>query len=140
MVIAKKYYEEHREAITLCKAAKDAFSQIEGTIPKIKNLNQEYNEVLQEKKKTYSEYRQARQDMKDYQTAKYNVDQFLKTDDQSQQEAINLQNQIMQMRMQMEKTDQGVSAMQQKFITQDIENKGLQQQLQLLQQNFSVLQ
>ena len=83
---SKKFYEEHREAITLCKAAKDAFSQIEGTIPKIKDLNQEYNEVLQEKKKTYSEYRQARQDMKDYQTAKYNVDQFLKIDEQRQQE------------------------------------------------------
>ena len=83
---SKKFYEDHREAITLCKAAKDAFSQIEGTIPKIKDLNQEYNEVLQEKKKTYAEYRQARKDMKDYQTAKYNVDQFLKTDDQRQQE------------------------------------------------------
>ena len=83
---SKKFYEEHREAITLCKATKDAFSQIEGTIPKIKDLNQEYNAVLQEKKKTYSEYRQARQDMKDYKTAKYNVDQFFKTDDQGQQE------------------------------------------------------
>ena len=27
---------------------------------------------------TYAEYRKVRQDMKDYQTAKYNVDQFLK--------------------------------------------------------------
>ena len=75
---SKKFFEEHREAITLHKAAKDAFSQIEGKIPKIKELNQEYEQVLQEKKKTYAEYRQARQEMKDIQTAKYNVDQFLK--------------------------------------------------------------
>ena len=83
---SKKFFEEHREAITLCKAAKDAFSQIEGKIPKIKDLNQEYNQVLQEKKKTYAEYRQAKQDMKDYQTAKYNIDLFLKSEEQKQQD------------------------------------------------------
>ena len=83
---SKKFFEEHREAITLCKAAKDAFSQIEGKIPKIKDLNLEYNQVLQEKKKTYAEYRQAKQDMKDYQTAKYNVDLFLKSEEQKQQD------------------------------------------------------
>ena len=32
----------------------------------IKELNAEYAQVLAEKKKTYSEYRQARQEMKDY--------------------------------------------------------------------------
>ena len=51
---SKKFFEEHREAITLCKAAKEVFSNIEGKLPKIKDLNQEYNEVLQEKKKTYA--------------------------------------------------------------------------------------
>ena len=53
-----------------------------GKLPKIKDLNQEYNEVLQEKKKTYAEYRQAKQDMKDIQMAKYNIDQFLKIEEQ----------------------------------------------------------
>ena len=70
------------DSITLCKAAKEAFSNIEGKLPKIKDLNQEYNEVLQEKKKTYAEYRQAKQDMKDIQMAKYNIDQFLKIEEQ----------------------------------------------------------
>ena len=79
---SKKFFEEHREAITLCKAAKEAFSQIEGKLPTIRELNAEYDQVLQEKKKTYAEYRKARQDMKDYQTAKYNIDQFLKIEDQ----------------------------------------------------------
>ena len=83
---SKKFFEDHREAITLCKAAKEAFSQIEGKIPKIKDLNLEYNQVLQEKKKTYAEYRQAKQEMKEMQIAKYNVDQFLKSEEQRQQE------------------------------------------------------
>ena len=82
---SKKFFEEHREAITLCKAAKEAFSKIEGKLPKIKELNQEYSEVLQEKKKTYVEYRQAKQDMKDIQMAKYNVDLFLNFEEQKEQ-------------------------------------------------------
>lgn len=76
---SKKFFEEHREAITLCKAAKEVFSQIEGKLPTIRELNAEYNQVLQEKKKIYAEYRQAKQDMKDLQTAKYNVDRLLKS-------------------------------------------------------------
>ena len=82
---SKKFFEEHREEITLHKAAKEAFSKIQGKIPSIRELNQEYAEVLQEKKKTYAEYRKARQEMKDYQTAKYNVDQFLKKEEQEKQ-------------------------------------------------------
>ena len=78
---SKKFFEEHREAITLHKAAKEAFSKIEGPIPKIKDLNEEYGRVLAEKKKTYAEYRKLRQEMKDFQTAKYNVDQFLKKEE-----------------------------------------------------------
>lgn len=82
---SKKFFEEHREEITLHKAAKEAFSKIQGKIPSIRELNQEYAEVLQEKKKTYAEYRKARREMKDYQTAKYNVDQFLKKEEQEKQ-------------------------------------------------------
>ena len=82
---SKKFFEEHREEITLHKAAKEAFSKIHGKIPTIRELNQEYEQVLQEKKKTYAEYRKARQEMKDYQTAKYNVDQFLKKEEQEKQ-------------------------------------------------------
>ena len=48
-------------------------------------MNQEYSEVLQEKKKTYAEYRQAKQEMKDIQMAKYNVDLFLKFEEQKDQ-------------------------------------------------------
>lgn len=82
---SKKFFEEHREAITLHKAAKEAFSQIEGKIPTIRDLNREYEQILAEKKKTYVEYRAARDEMKDIQTAKYNVDRFLKLEEEENQ-------------------------------------------------------
>ncbi len=55
---SKKFFEEHREAMTLYKAAKDALKQIEGPIPKIRELNAEYEDVLKQKKLTYAEYKQ----------------------------------------------------------------------------------
>jgi hypothetical protein len=79
---SQKYFEEHREAITLHKAAKEAFSELKGPIPKIKELNSEYERVLNEKKQTYAEYRQARNEMKDLQTAKYNIDRFLQIEEE----------------------------------------------------------
>lgn len=79
---SKNFFEAHREEITLHKAAKDAFSRIEGSIPIIKDLNEEYAEVLKRKKEAYAEYRQAKDEMREYQTAKYNVDQFLKIDEE----------------------------------------------------------
>ena len=48
---SKKFFEEHREEITLHKVAKEAFSKIHGKLPTIRELNQEYEQVLQEKKK-----------------------------------------------------------------------------------------
>ena len=83
---SKQFFEAHREEITLHKAAKDAFSQLEGSIPKLKDLNEEYAEVLKKKKEAYASYRQAKEDMKEYQTAKYNVDQFLNIEEQEKKE------------------------------------------------------
>ena len=83
---SKKFFEEHREALTLHKAAKDAFSKLDGKIPKIKELNAEYERILSEKKATYAEYRQAQKEMKEMQTAKYNVDQFLRADEHERKE------------------------------------------------------
>lgn len=83
---SKKFFEEHREALTLHKAAKDAFSKLDGKIPKIKELNAEYEKTLSEKKATYAEYRQAQKEMKEMQTAKYNVDQFLRADENERKE------------------------------------------------------
>ena len=83
---SKRFFESHREELTLYKAAKEAFSKIDGKLPTMKELNMEYERILREKKKTYAEYRQARQDMKDIQTAKYNIDHFLRQTEEEQRE------------------------------------------------------
>ena len=76
---SKKFYETHREEITIHKAAKDAFSNLpDKKIPKVKELNAEYAEVLAKKKAAYTEYRQAKKEMQDYVTAKHNVEVFLR--------------------------------------------------------------
>ena len=49
-------------------------------------MNEEYERVLREKKKTYAEYRQTQQEMKEYQTAKYNVEQFLKSEEHEREQ------------------------------------------------------
>lgn len=51
-------------------AAKAAFDQLEtSTIPKVKELNAAYAEILEEKKKAYAEYRKIRPEMQNYQIA-----------------------------------------------------------------------
>ena len=48
---SKKFFEAHREEITLHKAAKEAFSHLpDGKIPKVKDLNEEFARLLSEKK------------------------------------------------------------------------------------------
>ena len=75
---SKKYFEKYREDITIHKAAKEAFSRYpKGKIPKMKELNAEYTEVLSEKRKLYRDYQQAKKDMKDYLIAKRNIDAIL---------------------------------------------------------------
>lgn len=65
---SRKFYETHREELTLHKAAKEAFDQLGiKKIPKVKELNGEYAKVLESKKKTYAEYRKVRTEMQDYQ-------------------------------------------------------------------------
>lgn len=52
---SKKFYEAHRDEITLHKAAKEAFSKLpDGKIPKVKDLNEEFARLLSEKKIAYS--------------------------------------------------------------------------------------
>lgn len=67
---SRKFYETHREELTLHKAAKEAFEQLGiKKIPKVKELNAECAKVLENKKKTYAEYRKVRAEMQDYQIA-----------------------------------------------------------------------
>ena len=74
---SKKFFEAHRDEITLHKAAKEAFSKLpDGKIPKVKDLNEEFVRLLSEKKADYSEYKKIKKEMRDYQIAKQNVESF----------------------------------------------------------------
>lgn len=67
---SKKFFEAHREELTLHKAAKEAFDQLGiSKIPRVKELSAEYARVLDEKKKAYAEYRKVREEMREYQIA-----------------------------------------------------------------------
>ena len=75
---SRAFFEAHREEITLHKAAKQAFSDLGvDKIPTIKQLNEEYGELLVQKKEAYKHYREAKQEMTDFATAKYDIERFL---------------------------------------------------------------
>ncbi|SCY63124.1 relaxase/mobilization nuclease domain-containing protein [Butyrivibrio sp. INlla14] len=78
---SQRFYEAHRREITLHKAAKEAFSMLPGRIPKVKDLNEEYQELLTEKREAYSQYRDAKQHMQDFQIAKRDIDLILGLDE-----------------------------------------------------------
>ena len=81
---SKQFFEAHREEILLHKAAKEAFGQLEGGVPKLKDLNQEYAELLQKKKDAYAEYRSIKEENKELQMAKHNLERFLNQQDEEQ--------------------------------------------------------
>ena len=75
---SKAFFEAHREEITLHKAAKQAFSDLGvEKLPTVKQLNEEFAELLSKKKEAYREYRKAKQEMTDFATAKYDIERFL---------------------------------------------------------------
>ena len=64
---SKQFFEEHREAITLHKAAKEAFEQLGlKKLPHVKELNAEYAQLLEQKRAAYPAYRKARTEMQEY--------------------------------------------------------------------------
>lgn len=75
---SKKYLAEHEPDILLHKAAKKAFDE-QGMqkLPTIKKLQNEYAELLVQKKRDYAAYRQARDEMRELLKAKANVDRIL---------------------------------------------------------------
>ena len=75
-LLAKRQYEEE---ILLHQATKNAFDEMGvKKLPKVKELQTEYVKLLEEKKKTYAEYRHSREEMRELLTAKANVDRALK--------------------------------------------------------------
>ena len=84
---SKKFREEHEEEILLHQAAKNAFDEMGvKKLPKVKDLQAEYAKLLEEKKKTYAEYRRSREEMRELLTAKANVDRLLKMDEEQKTE------------------------------------------------------
>ena len=74
---SKAFLEAHREEITLHKAAKAAFDEAGlQKLPKIKELDAEFAELLTKKKASYPDYRKARNEMQELVRAQKNVERF----------------------------------------------------------------
>lgn len=84
---SKKFFEAHREEILLHKAAKEAFDQLGGKrIPSRKSLDEEFHQLLTEKKQAYTEYRQVKKEMQEYLIAKQTVEHILGIDRKKEEE------------------------------------------------------
>ena len=74
---SKKFLEAHREEITLHKAAKAAFDEAGlQKLPKVKELDAEFAELLTKRKAAYPDYRKARNEMQELVRAQKNVERF----------------------------------------------------------------
>lgn len=78
---SKKFFEEHRQEITLHKAAKKAFDELNLTkLPTRKSLYEEIHQLTVQKKKDYAEYRQIRKEKEELLIAKQTVETILGID------------------------------------------------------------
>ena len=74
---SEAFLEAHREEITLHKAAKAAFDEAGlQKLPKVKELDAEFAELLTKKKAAYPDYRKARNEMQELVRAQKNVERF----------------------------------------------------------------
>ena len=74
---SKALLEAHREKITLHKAAKAAFDEAGlQKLPKVKELDAEFSELLTKKKAAHPDYRKARDEMQELVRAQKNVERF----------------------------------------------------------------
>ena len=84
---SKKFFEEHRDEISIHKAAKQAFDQLEGKkIPSRQSLHEEFNQLILQKKQEYAEYRQVKKEMQEYLIAKQTVETILNIDRKKEKE------------------------------------------------------
>ena len=80
---SKKFRQEHEEEILLHQAAKNAFDDMGvKKLPKVRELQAEYAQLLEEKKKTYAEYRRSREEMRELLAAKANVDRLMSMEEE----------------------------------------------------------
>ena len=84
---SKKFFEEHRQEITIHKAAKQAFDELQITkLPSMQSLYEEFHQLAVQKKKDYAEYRQIRKEKEELLIAKRTVETILNIDRQKEQE------------------------------------------------------
>ena len=84
---SKKFFEVHRDEISIHKAAKQAFDQLEGKkIPSRQSLHEEFNQLILQKKQEYAEYRQVKKEMQEYLIAKQTIENILNIDRKKEKE------------------------------------------------------
>ena len=75
---SKKFVAEHEQEIRLHQAAKEAFSALgKQKIPKVKEIQAEYDALREKKKQAYAAYHQAQDEMQQLLTVRANVERIL---------------------------------------------------------------
>ena len=83
---SKEFFEAHRDVLLLRNAAKEAFKKVDGKLPSVKALDEEFQKLLQEKKELYTEYKPAKERMQELLMAKQNVERFLNLQEMQEQD------------------------------------------------------
>lgn len=83
---SKEFFEAHRDVLLLRSAAKEAFKKMDGKLPTVKALDEEFQKLLQEKKELYVEYKPAKERMQELLMAKQNVERFLNLQEMQEQD------------------------------------------------------
>jgi hypothetical protein len=73
----KSFFAEHENILTMRQEAKQYFDSLNGKIPSIETLKQEYAAVLAEKKTLYADYNQVKNNMRDLTTARSKIGEAL---------------------------------------------------------------
>lgn len=75
---SRKFFDAHADEIEQHRAAKRYFSErYTGKLPKMKDLNAEFNKLAAEKRAVYAEYRAIRDEHRDLLVHRHNVETFL---------------------------------------------------------------
>ena len=79
---SKSFLAEHEQEILLHKAAKKVFDDLKlQKLPTVKSLNDEFAELVRQKKSLYAEYSSARDEMRELLIHKSNVEKILGADE-----------------------------------------------------------
>ena len=89
---SKEFFEAHRDVLLLRSAAKEAFKKVDGKLPTVKELDEEFQKLLQEKKELYAEYKPAKERMQELLMAKQNIERFLNRQDVQEQDLAKKKN------------------------------------------------